>query len=410
MTNGSQDGQATLSGGMRRRAVVFIVLIGCVSLFADMTYEGARGIAGPFLGTLGASAVVVSFVAGLGEFLGYGVRYFSGRAADRHGRYWPIMIAGYLVNLLSVPLLALAGSWPLAMILLIAERVGRAIRAPIRGAMLSHAASRTGVGWGFGLHTALDQTGGMAGPLLIAGLLALGQGYHRSFAVLLLPALASLAVLAAARLSYPDPRDLEIRADRADLAAWSAFDRTFRLYTLAAALTAAGFVDFALAAFHLTRAGVAPPAWIPLLYALAMAAEGIAALALGRVLDRVGRRVAPAGIAVAALATPLFFLGGIVPAVIGAALWGVGTATQDTVLHALLARHVPQDRRATAFGLFDALRGTAWLCGSIVLGLLYAVSLWALVGLSLALQFAGVLVLLGMGRNTYRHAGRGDFG
>jgi MFS family permease len=106
--------------------------------------------------------VVVSVVAGLGEFLGYGVRYVSGRAADRGGRYWAIMLAGYLINLLSVPLLALAGSWPVAMLLLITERLGRAIRAPIRGAMLSHAASRTGAGWGFGLHTALDQTGGMA--------------------------------------------------------------------------------------------------------------------------------------------------------------------------------------------------------------------------------------------------------
>jgi MFS family permease len=405
MAGGSRDERTALAGGARRRAVVFIVLIGCVSLFADMTYEGARGIAGPFLGALGASAVAVGFVAGFGEFLGYGVRYFSGRAADRRGRYWPIMIAGYLVNLLSVPLLALAGSWPVAMTLLIAERVGRAIRAPIRGAMLSHAASRTGAGWGFGLHTALDQTGGMMGPLLIAGLLALDQGYHRSFAVLLLPALISLAILAAARLAYPDPRDLELRADRADPTAWSGFDRTFRLYTVAAALTAAGFVDFALAAFHLTRARVTPPAWIPLLYALAMAAEGIAALALGRLLDRFGRIVAPAGIAVAALAAPLFFLGGAIPAGIGAALWGVGTATQDTVLHALLARHVPQDRRATAYGLFDALRGGAWLLGSIVLGLLYAASLWALVGLSLALQLAGVLVLSGMGRGTYQHAG-----
>jgi MFS family permease len=378
--------------------VVFIVLIGCVSLFADMTYEGARSVAGPFLGSLGASAVVVSVVAGLGEFLGYGVRYFSGRAADRHGHYWPIMLTGYVVNLLSVPLLALAGVWPVAMTLFIAERVGRAIRSPIRGAMLSHAASRTGVGWGFGLHTALDQLGGMSGPLLVAGLLAINAGYHRSFALLLLPALASLGVLTAARALYPDPRSLEIRAADTNLAAWSGFGRTFRLYTAAAALTAAGFVDFALAAFHLTRAAIIPPAGIPLLYALAMAAEGVAALLLGRLLDRLGGFVAPAAIVAAAIATPLLFLGGSAAAVVGAGLWGVGTATQDTVFHALLAREIPQHRRATAYGLFDALRGTAWLLGSVVLGLLYMVSLPALVGLSISLQFAAVPVLIILGR------------
>src|SRR5487761_498361 len=131
MASGSRDSRAALAGGARRRAVVFIVLIGCVSLFADMTYEGGRSIAGPFLGTLGASAVGVSVVAGLGEFLGYGVRYFSGRAADRHGRYWPIMLTGYVVNLLSVPLLAWAGAWRVGMFVRRAEGVGRAIRAPI---------------------------------------------------------------------------------------------------------------------------------------------------------------------------------------------------------------------------------------------------------------------------------------
>lgn len=362
-----------------------------------MTYEGGRSIAGPFLGTLGASAVVVSTVAGLGEFLGYGVRYISGRTADRGGRYWVLMIAGYVVNLLSVPLLALAASWPAAMVLLISERLGRAVRAPIRNAMLSHAASRTGAGWGFGLHTALDQTGGMAGPLLVAGFLAIGSSYRWSFAVLLLPALASLAVLTAARILYPDPRGLELRTGRAELAAWAGFGRTFRIYTVAAGLVGAGFVDFALIAFYLTRAGLVPAAAIPLLYALAMAAEGVAALVLGRLLDRLGGSVASAGIALAALAAPLVFLGGVPGAVAGAGLWGFGTAVQDTVFQALLSPHIPADRRATAYGLFDALRGTAWLAGSILLGLLYIVSLPALVGLSLALQLAAIPVLLGAG-------------
>jgi MFS family permease len=382
----------------QRQAVAFIVLIGCVSLFADMTYEGGRSIAGPFLGTLGASAVVVSVVAGLGEFLGYGVRYLSGRAADRRGRYWAIMAAGYLINLLSVPLLALAGSWPVAMLLLIAERVGRAIRTPIRSAMLSHAASQTGAGWGFGLHTALDQTGGMAGPLLVAGLLALSEGYRRSFAALLLPALASLLILAAARLLYPDPRQLEFGIARPEPMAWSALDPVFRIYTLAAALMAAGFADFALIAFHLVRASGTPPAWIPLLYALAMASEGVAALALGWLLDRLGMIVVPIAIGLAALAVPFVFLGGMALVAIGAGLWGIGTAVQDTLFQALLSRHVPSDRRATAYGLFDALRGTAWLAGSLLLGIVYGASLTALVAISLVLQFGAIPVLLTLPR------------
>lgn len=387
-------GMAQVPTTRRRHAIIFIVLIGCVSLFADMTYESGRSIAGPFLESLGASAVVVSVVGGLGEFLGYGLRYFSGRLADRTGRYWPLMLIGYAINLLSVPLLGFAGAWPVAVLLLIAERLGRAIRAPIRGAMLSHAASRTGAGWAFGLHTALDQTGGMSGPLLVALLLASGVGYRYSFATLIVPALISLALLLAARRLYPDPRKLELRVARTELAAWSGFGRAFRTYTVAGALIAAGFADFALIGFHFVSDHIVPVPWVPALYAAAMAAEGIAALVLGRLLDQFGPRVAVVGIVLATLAVPLVFLGGAMAAVAGVVLWGIGTATQDTVLHALLSGLIPPTQRATAYGLFDALRGAAWLGGSVLLGLLYGVSIPALVTVSVLLQLGAVPVLL----------------
>ena len=386
--------QQVSESAARRNAIIFIVLIGCVSLFADMTYEGGRSIAGPFLGSLGASAVVVSSVAGFGEFLGYGVRYFSGRAADSSGRYWPLLLSGYVINLLSVPLLALAGSWPVAALLLVTERFGRAIRAPIRGAMLSHAASRTGVGWGFGLHTALDQIGGFSGPLLVAALLALGAGFHRSFAVLLLPALAALLLLAVAQRLYPDPRKLELRVATADPGAWAGFGSKFRLLTVAAALMAAGFADFALIGFHFARAHTVPLSWIPAVYAAGMAAEGAAALLLGWLFDRMGPTAIAAGIILAALAVPLVFFGGASWAVAGVVLWGIGMATQDTLFQAMLGDFITPARRATAYGLFDAIRGTAWLLGSIALGLLYGAGLIWLVAASVLLQAAAVPVFL----------------
>ncbi|HEY6877377.1 MAG TPA: hypothetical protein VI299_05130, partial [Polyangiales bacterium] len=61
----------------------FIVLMGVVALFGDMTYEGARGLVGPYLALLGASATAVGFAAGLGEFLGYGLRLATGWLSDR---------------------------------------------------------------------------------------------------------------------------------------------------------------------------------------------------------------------------------------------------------------------------------------------------------------------------------------
>jgi hypothetical protein len=187
----------------RQRAVLFIVFLGIVSLFGDMTYEGARSITGPYLGVLGVTATTIGIVAGFGELLGYGARLVSGYLGDRTGKYWAVTIAGYLLNLFAVPLLALAGAWQIAVVLIIAERMGRGIRSPVRDAMLSHAASRTGLGWGFGLHQALDQLGAVAGPLLVSGVLFVGSGYQAAFGWLLIPAVLSMAVLLAARYLFP---------------------------------------------------------------------------------------------------------------------------------------------------------------------------------------------------------------
>src|SRR5215831_519523 len=186
---------ATESGLPRRRAVTFIVLLGTISLFADMTYEGARSITGPYLGTLGVTATTIGIVSGFGELVGYAIRLASGYLADRSGQYWAVTIFGYLLNLFAVPLLAIAGNWQFAVALIIAERMGRAIRSPPRDAMLSHAASQTGLGWGFGLHQALDQTGAVVGPLIVSGVLFAGSGYQAAFGWLLVPALLSMAVL-----------------------------------------------------------------------------------------------------------------------------------------------------------------------------------------------------------------------
>src|SRR6516225_6750103 len=171
--------EADMAGGLpRTRAVTFIILLGAISLFADMTYEGARSITGPYLGALGVTATTIGIVAGLGELVGYAVRLGSGYLADASGRYWAVTIFGYVLNLFAVPLLALAGNWQVAVVLIIAERMGRAVRSPPRDAMLSHAAGQTGLGWGFGLHQALDQTGAVVGPLIVSGVLFLGNDYR----------------------------------------------------------------------------------------------------------------------------------------------------------------------------------------------------------------------------------------
>jgi len=253
-------------------ALRFVILIGVVSLFADMTYEGARSITGPYLALLGASGTIVGVVAGFGELIGYGLRLVSGYVSDRTGRYWSITFFGYLMNMLAVPLLALAGSWQLAAILIIAERAGKAIRNPPRDAMLSHATKEMGRGWGFGLHEALDQIGAVLGPLIVTAVLYFKGSYRTGFAVLLIPALLALSVLLVTRLFYPRPRDLE--AVLPDLETKD-FPQKFWIYLAAASLIGAGYVDFPLIAYHFEKAFVVSDDWIPVFYAVAMGVDAL---------------------------------------------------------------------------------------------------------------------------------------
>lgn len=237
----------------QKTALKFVILLGIVSLFADMTYEGARSITGPYLAILGANAAIVGFVAGFSELIGYAMRFVSGFLADRTGKYWTITIIGYACNVLAVPLLALAEHWWIAAILIFAERMGKAIRVPSRDAMLSHAGQKIGMGWVFGLHEALDQLGAMIGPLMITAVLYFKGSYQHGFAILLIPALLTLVVLASACFIYPHPESLEVEHSNLET---KGMNSSFWIYLFGAALIAAGYADFPLIAFHFQKTAV----------------------------------------------------------------------------------------------------------------------------------------------------------
>ncbi|HOU53614.1 MAG TPA: MFS transporter [Myxococcota bacterium] len=384
---------------LRRRAFGFVVLLGFVSLFADMTYEGARSITGPFLALLGASGTAVGIVAGLGELVGYGLRLASGYLADRTRRYWAMTLFGYGLNLLAVPLLALAGQWPLAAALIVLERTGKAIRNPPRDVMLSHATSRTGRGFGFGLHEAMDQIGAVLGPLGAALVVSLRGDYREAFAWMAVPALLALATLLLARVLYPVPRDLE--SHRPPLAP-RGLRRTYWVFLAGAALVAAGYADFPLIAYRMQREALAPEALIPGLYALAMAVDALAALLFGRLFDRFGIPVLAGAVVLSALFAPLVFLGSFPFVVAGMVCWGIGMGAQESILRAAVADFAPADRRGTAYGLFNAAYGLAWFLGSALMGWFYDLSLPALVVFSVLVQGLAVPCFLAASRRLTR--------
>jgi predicted MFS family arabinose efflux permease len=374
-----------------RSALHFVVIIGIANFFADFTYEGARGIIGPFLGSLGASAAVVGFVAGLGELMGYGLRSISGYLADKSHRHWAFAFLGYTINMLAVPALTLAGRWPLAATLVVAERTGRGIRKPTVEAMLSYAGKSIGAGWVFGLNEALDQAGATIGPLLMALVLYLNGGYRTGFGVLLIPAVLCLATLVMARLLHPRPHELEAGAGHTF--ATTNLTRAYWIYLAAGALLAAGFADFALIGFHFQRANVMPGNLIPVFYAVAMAASALASIPLGRLFDRLGPNVSLFAFLISAAAAPFIFLGASVFALVGMIFWGIGMSAQGSLFQAMLTGVIPPQKRSTAFGLFDTGYGIAWFLGSAAMGLLYDKSILAVVLFSVILQLAAIPVL-----------------
>lgn len=383
-----------------RTAIKFVVLLGVVSLFADMTYEGARSITGPFLASLGASAAVTGFVSGLGEFIGYGVRVFSGYFADRSRRYWAITIWGYALNLLAVPLLALAGNWPLAAALIIAERFGKAVRTPARDAMLSHATARMGRGWGFGLHEAMDQIGAVLGPLIVATVLYFKGGYSMGFGVLLVPAILSLIVLLWAHRLYPRPQSLEADEEAGAVAESRRFPRVFYLYLGFVAVSVAGYANFQLISYHFQASSLVPQAQIPLLFAVAMGVDALVALVAGRIFDRAGLSVLFAIPLLSLPIAPLAFSASYGAAVAGVVLWGAVIGIQETVMRAAVGGLVSATRRGTAYGLFNGAYGLSWFLGSALMGFLYEANIGYLVAFSVVVQLVSLAPLIFLRRES----------
>lgn len=369
-----------------KRALRFVVLIGVVNLFADMTYEGSRGLAGAFLGSLGASGFVVGTVAGGGELFGYAIRSVSGAVADRTGRYWIEVWAGYAINVLCVPALALAGNWPAAAGLVVGERFGRGVRRPVVSAVISEAGTKLGGGWAFGLNETLDQVGATVGPLIAAWAFAYLGGFRPAFGVLIVPAVLTLAFLAPATIAargITPPRATPGEALFRD-------PKLFRRYAIGGALIAAGYVDFALIAYRFNRDHIDSGAMISVWFAVAMALAAVSAPILGRLFDRFGTAVVAGAVVVTAAASPLAFLGTGAWANAGAAVWGIGTAVQDSLLMALVATIVSKRRQASAFGVYDTIFGVAWFAGSALMGFLADRSVGALVAFSVIAQLAAL--------------------
>ncbi|GAA1924820.1 MFS transporter [Streptantibioticus ferralitis] len=400
----------------------FVVAFGTVSLLADFVYEGARSVTGPLLGSLGASAAVIGAVTGAGDAAALGLRLVSGPLADRTRRFWTLTIAGYLLTVVSVPPLGVVGTLWAACVLVVAERVGKAVRSPAKDTLLSHATAATGRGRGFAVAQALDQTGALIGPLTVAGVLAAtGGDYAPALLALAAPGAAMLAVLLWLRARVPNPAAYEpVRPEpepelTADGTAGAGPHRTrgtapgvplpraFWLYAAFTGVTTCGLATFGVLSFHLVHNALLPVAAVPVLYAGVMLADALSALATGWAYDRFGSRALVTLPLLTAAVPALAFTDNVAVAVGGAVAWGAALGVQESTLLATVADLVPAARRATAYGVFAGVTGAATLVGGALTGALYGYSIRALI-ITVAATQAAALVLLAVARRSGRMA------
>lgn len=373
-------------------ALRFIVLMGVVSLFGDIVYEGARGVIGPYLALLGASASVVGLVGGLGEFIGYALRLFSGFMADRTKAYWLFTFIGYGL-LVSIPLLSFAQSWQIAVLLILLERAGKAFRSPARDTILSYATKEVGRGFGFGLHEALDQIGAIVGPLIFSAILFAGGNYRSGFSVLWIPAMMVPIVLCIARNRLPHPEKLEI-AHESGSKNNTLFSKTFVLYSLFTFFAVAGFANFPLIAYHLKMKTIVGDAQIPALFALAMGVDALTALIIGKTYDRMGLKILIIVPLLSFFIPLLAFSDMLVGVIIGTILWGIVLGIHETIMRAAVADLTDINRRGSAYGIFNTLYGLSWLLGGTLMGMLYEQSVYTLMLLAALFEVVSIPLFL----------------
>lgn len=390
------------------QAMIFIILFGIVSLFSDMTHEGASSIRGAYMSLLGASAGAIGFVSGLGELIGYSMRYVFGRLTDKTKRYWLMTIAGYVLDVLAVPALALVGEhgWIAACGLLIIQRMGKAIKKPAKDTIMSFAASQEGVGKSFGIQEVLDQIGAFLGPVLLyIVMLFKTEGstfeiYSRCFAVLAVPGAITILLLLITKYKFPNPENFEPEEKR-----FTPFKvkKEFIFYIAGISLFAFGFIDYSIIIMHVSKtytnisaqltetSSLVNSGTLPLLYAGAMLVDAVAALVFGLMYDKKGvKALAWSTVISAPFAILVFGTKSISALLLGIALWGVGMGAQESILKAAVTKMVPKSSRATGYGVFECSFGVFWFLGSWLLGVLYDISIPAMITVSVVSQLAAI--------------------
>ncbi len=370
-------------------AIRILIYFGLVSLFADVTYEGARSITGPFLKTLGASAFLVGFVSGFGEFVGYGLRILSGYISDKAKIWWQLTIIGYGLNVVAIPLLGLTKSIEIAVFLILLERFGKAVRTPSRDTILSFVTKKMGEGKGFGIHEAMDQIGALLGPLIVSFVFFLKGSYKESFLFLGFPAIFCMLFLFIAKKStnlydfIPQEKPKEEN-----------LSPLFWYYLLFISASVFGFAHFQIISYHFVKINLFSLKYIPLLFAIAMGIDAISALLAGIYFDKKGMSSLLFVPILSIPSIPLLFSSNKSFAIIGVILWGFVLGMQESIMRAGIGKLAPVKKRGFSYGIFNSLYGLSFFLGSTIMGYLYDLKIIYLIYFSIFFNLLSLFIFL----------------
>src|SRR5512138_194874 len=156
----------TSSAIEKRDAMWNIILLGIVSLLADISTEMVYPLIPLYLAAVGAGPATLGLIEGSAEMLASLTKVVSGRRSDRTGRRKPLAMLGYGLAAVGKAILALGGGWPVVLVGRLADRFGKGIRGAPRDALLAESIDPRRRGRAFGLHRAMDTTGALLGVLL----------------------------------------------------------------------------------------------------------------------------------------------------------------------------------------------------------------------------------------------------
>lgn len=353
-----------------------IILFGVVSLLADIVYEGARSISGDYINYLKGPAIAAGLI-GAGELLGYGFRFVSGvfSLKFRSEKFlWAIVFVGYAIQAVFIPLLAFTGSWGIAVILYLLERVGKGLRTPARDALLAEVSKSVGRGLGFGIHEVLDQLGAITGPLLV-GLTYSYGGYRPAFLVLVVPGALNLLTLFYLMKKYYllKPAIVEDAQKYGGSASdITISDRYTLLYFLFVALLSIGFIHWSIISYYMSYELGKNASEIAYLYSIAMLADALIAIPIGVLFDKKGLKtllLVPS----LALFLPVFLVlaTSTLFRVLSAIVFGLVMSAFETILRSAIPAFVAKEKLAYVYGVFGLIQGTSWFAGSMIISYLY---------------------------------------